>query len=283
MGKIAGMGTRFLGLALVVGEQRVQFLDHGLDFQRQRISHPAGTCLAHGLDGATHPAQGAKAVPGLQPRHDEQAQAQDDKAVDKDRADTADLFVKVPSAGSHGEPPLRLAARQQDRPFDHPQRLAGELVAVIDVRLGVEMVAAHLKAAVPQRARREILVAGAPDLPVKAAVGLQKALVAERPVEEHLAVRADLGRGDHGGQHIAQLFVEIPRDQAVQRAIQRKAAQRQQDDDPSCRNQHHPLRKRTGVRLDRRGSVHDGARAAGRNARPSWPQPRPGPAGSSRL
>ena len=37
MGEVAGMGARFLGLLLGMGEQRVQFLDHRLHFLRQRI------------------------------------------------------------------------------------------------------------------------------------------------------------------------------------------------------------------------------------------------------
>ena len=135
----------------------------------------------------------------------------------------------------------------------------------------------------------------ASDLPVKPAVRLKEALIAQRTVEEHLAIRPDLGRADHCGQHIAHLIVEIARGEAGHRPVERYASTQQQHRNPRCRNQQHAARERPGVRRcllhcpghcpsQLLGAV---GREAGRedfvlHARRSA-QPRPGSAGSSRL
>ena len=80
----------------------------------------------------------------------------------------------------------------------------------------------------------------AADLPVKAAIGLQKALISQRPVQKNLAIGSDLGRGDHRRQHIFQLIIEIAGDRVVENPVQRKAAAEQQDDNPSRSDPDHP-------------------------------------------
>ena len=86
----------------------------------------------------------------------------------------------------------------------------------------------------------------AADLPVETAIGFEKTLVPERPVQEHFAVGTDLGRSDHRGQYIFQLIVEIAGYRVVQDPVQREAATEQQNHDPCGRNADHPAAKRAG-------------------------------------
>ena len=241
------MGSRFLSLALDVREQPVQFLDHRLDFQWQRFGHPVCPARAHVGDRPAYPAQRAEPVPGLQGGHAHQAKPENDEAPHHDRADAANLGVHLLARRGDGEPPLRLASGQDDRAFDDPQGLAVELVRIVDVRLAVEVIEADRQAAVPQRARGEIVVPPAADLPVEPAIRLEKPLVAQRAVEEHLAIGADLGRGDHCGEHIAELLVEIARDQASQGAIEQQSAAEQEHADPRRGGNDHALLERAGV------------------------------------
>ncbi len=85
----------------------------------------------------------------------------------------------------------------------------------------------HRERLIPQRARREGIMPLARHLPVEARIGLEKALVGERPVEMHLPVGADFGLYDHRGQHIIERAVEIARDRAGQHTIERHPAYRQ--------------------------------------------------------
>ena len=86
----------------------------------------------------------------------------------------------------------------------------------------------------------------AADLPVETAIGFEKTLVTERPVQEHLAIGPDLCRRDHRGEHIFQLIVEIARYRVVQHPVQRESATEQQDHDPRRRNPDHPPSERAG-------------------------------------
>lgn len=79
----------------------------------------------------------------------------------------------------------------------------------------------------------------AADLPVKPAVGFEETLVTQRAIEEHFAIGADFRRTDHRGEHVFELFVEILLDQARQRAVERHAAEQQENGNPPRRDQHH--------------------------------------------
>ena len=199
MSQIARMGARFFGLPFRMGQQSVQFFHQRLHFKRERFCHPVRPRVAHPLDRKAHPAQRAEPVPGLQHRHQEQAEPKHHEAADQDRANTGDLAVQIVPAGGHGEPPFGIAARQDDRPFHHPQRLIGELEAVVGVRKLVEVVRLNLERAVPQRAREKLVMPLAYNLPVEPAIGLEEALIAQRAVEEHFAVGANFRRSDHCG------------------------------------------------------------------------------------
>ena len=85
-------------------------------------------------------------------------------------------------------------------------------------------------------------MAGPTDLPIQPAVGLEKALVAERTVEENLTVRPDFCRSDHAGQDISELVVKTAGNERGQRPVERHAASQQQDGNPPGRNQHDPGR-----------------------------------------
>jgi hypothetical protein len=89
-------------------------------------------------------------------------------------------------------------------------------------------------APVPQASGREIgsgaaaAGAGGADLEIDAGIGLEEALVGGRAVEEGLALRADLGRGDQRGQHIIERGVEIAGDGVGQHPVERIAADAEQ-------------------------------------------------------
>ena len=214
MGQVARMGARFFGLPLGMFEQRVQLLHHRLHFQRQRIGYPARPALAHPRNRQTHPAQRPQSIIGLQACHHEQAKPQHQKRPYQDRTNASDLGIQFTPAGCNLKFPQRIGARQDHRTLDDPQRLAIKLVAVIN--LGVDMVLVQIagQRPVPQRARGKIFMPLPRNLPIEPAVRFQKPLVTQRPVEKHLAIRADLCRSNHRGQHIAQLLVEIARHEA---------------------------------------------------------------------
>ena len=225
MGQIARMRPRLFGLLFGVGQQRVQFLHQRLHLQWQRFGQAVLAGRAQALNRQANPAQRAKPVPRLQGGHHEKAQAKHQKAPAEDRANPADLLIQFLTTGRHGEGPMGRTVRQDYRSLDHPQRLIRILEAVVDVGFLVEVATLQLKAAIPQRAGGKILMPLASHQPITAAVRFQKTLVPQRTVKEHLAIRPDLGRGDHGVHHILKLLIEITADQAGQRAIQRKTAQ----------------------------------------------------------
>ena len=183
------MGPRLLRLLFGMGQQCVKLLDHRLDLERQRIGHPVAPGGADARDRPAHPAQRAEAIPGLQSGHQEQADAEHGERPGQDRANAGDLVVELVARTGDDELPSGIAARQADRAFDHPQRFARKLPRIVIVRLAVLAVGLRPQPAVPQRARGQILVPRAADLPVEAAVRLKKALIAERAVEIDLAVR----------------------------------------------------------------------------------------------
>ena len=112
----------------------------------------------------------------------------------------------------------------------------------------IDMIGVHFERAIPQRARRKILVVGAANLPIEPAVGFEQPLIAQRAVEEHLAIGANLGRGDHPVEEITELSVKIAGDERVEGLIERDPTTQQQHCAPRRRNQHHPARERAGVR-----------------------------------
>ncbi len=88
------------------------------------------------------------------------------------------------------------------------------------------------------------------DLVIKAAIGLQKALIGKRAIEQHFAIRPDLGRSDHRRQHIIEPVIEIACDRLRQHAVERQPAAQQQDADPQRRDADHASTERPG-RMDR--------------------------------
>ena len=114
VGQIAGVRARFLRLPLRMRQQCIEFLHQGLHFERQRFGHPVGPGVAHPLDRAAHPAQGAKSVPGLQRRHNQQAQPQNGQAAQQCPAHLADLPVQIAAPLGHRKAPDRIAAGQSE-------------------------------------------------------------------------------------------------------------------------------------------------------------------------
>src|SRR5690606_33897243 len=95
------------------------------------------------------------------------------------------------------KPPPGLAARKHDVALEHAQFLAGKLMAVIGVKLLVVVRVGCREPALPQRARGVGLLPSTTDLPVKAAIGFKKALVAERLDQANLSVGTDFRRTYH--------------------------------------------------------------------------------------
>ena len=149
MGQVAGMGPGFLGLALSMGKQAVEFLDQRLDFEWERLGHSVSAGIAHLLQGQPDAPQRTKAQPGLQHRHDQQAQPEHGKAAQQDPPHPSDLLVQVALLFSDAEPPQGIAARQGYRALHHPQRFVRILFADIQMRIMVGMPGADIERAVP--------------------------------------------------------------------------------------------------------------------------------------
>jgi hypothetical protein len=200
MGEVARMGARFLGLLLVMREQAVQLLDHRQHLVGHRLRHAALFACAHPDDLAPQRPQGAQAIDALDARHQEQPHAEQREALDQCRAQCADLAVQPGARLRHRENPAVPGAGDDHRPLHHAQALVRELVAVIDAQVRAGPVDIQLQRAVPERAGAPVLMAPGADLVIEAAIGFEEALVRQRAVEEHLAIRADLGGCDHRRQ-----------------------------------------------------------------------------------
>ena len=240
VGQIARMPPRFLRLALIMGEQFVQFLDHRHDLIGQRRGHAVLVARPHAGDFLPHRAKRPQPVKGLQGRHDDKADAQYGEALDQCRPERPDLLVQTCARLGDSEFPGDIGPGKPHGPFHDAQILAGKLPAVENLRTHIFLVEIDLQRPVPQRPGPEIVEALAADLEINAAPRLQEALVGERPDQPHFPVRPDLGRTDHRGQHIAQAIVKAPRDRLRQHPVQRHPAADQQQSDPQCRNADHP-------------------------------------------
>src|SRR5690606_9583151 len=124
--------------------------------------------------------QWPEAVERLERRKRDQSQSKQPEARDKRCAHGADLKVQCLARLGDLKPPLGLAARKHDVALEHAQFLAGKLMAVVCVKLLVIVCVGGREPALPQRARGIGLLPPAADLPIKAAIGFEKALVAQR-------------------------------------------------------------------------------------------------------
>ncbi len=257
MGEVAGVGTRFLRLALIMREQLVQLLHHRRDLDRQAFVDPRDPARPHRRDRTPHLAQRPQPERRLEGRHHDQAEAQDREGAHQRPSQDGDLLVEAAAILRHLEAPDDRRSGQARIALHHAQRLVLELVAVIDVGALVAVIAARLERPIPQRTRAEGEMARAGHLIIEARSGLEETLVAQRPVEADLADGVDLGRGDHRAQHILQLGVEVTRDRHVEHAIECEAAADQQDRDPQGGDTDHPPGERAG------GLARDARRLAG--------------------
>ncbi len=242
------MGARFFRLALVMLQEGVELGGERLDLDRQRFVDAGLGAGADLGDGAAHAAQRPQAVKSLQCRHRQQAEAEHAERAHQRAPQNGDLLVERVAALRHLEAPARRRARQPDVAFEHAQGLVAELAAVIGVDIEIAMIGADGERAVPQRAGAERLAAGRADLEVEARIGFEKALVGRRPVEQRLAVRSDLGRGDQSGEDVIELPIEIVGDRAREHAIERKTADAEQQDHPQSGDADHAPGERPGGR-----------------------------------
>ena len=156
MGEVAGMAPRLLGLGLVMLEQGVQFLGQRLDLARQPLVDPRLLARADRGDGAADAAQRPQAVDRLQRGEHDQAEAENAERAHHGAPEHADLLVDHVAALRDLEAPAHRRAGQPDVALDDPQLLAREFVAVVDMGLGVDMVAGStFELPVPERARGE--------------------------------------------------------------------------------------------------------------------------------
>ena len=149
MGEIARMQPRLLGLFFIMREQRVEFVDHRLHFERQRRIDAAVLPAAHRRDRAADMAQRPQAVKGLERRKDDEAEAKQCKAGDQRLSHRTHLRVERLARLCNLVSPVGLAARQDDVAFEHAQFLVGKLVAVIGVDLVVDMRRRRLQRTLP--------------------------------------------------------------------------------------------------------------------------------------
>ncbi len=198
MGEVSGMHARCLRLLLIVLEELVQLHHHGRDLGREIGGDPPRRTRAYSGDLRGHPAQRPQAVGSLDRRHADETEAEQAERPEQRRPDRIDLCIERASALRHLEGEDDRARRQHGTPFDDPQRLPVEAVAVIGNNVFRADVRTRYQRSVPQRARAERLLTRRADLPVEARIGLLEALIAERPVQPDLPLRADLRRSDQG-------------------------------------------------------------------------------------
>src|SRR5690606_15341632 len=122
-------------------------------------------------------AQGPQAVDRLQRGDDDEAEAENAERAQQGAAQDADLLIEDVAILRDLEAPAHRRAGQPRLALDHPQFLAVELVAVVEVDAAVRIGRADLEAAIPQRTRREGIVAVAADLVVETGIGLEETLV----------------------------------------------------------------------------------------------------------
>ena len=252
VGEVAGVPPRFLGLRLAMGEQLVDFLGQRPDFRGK--SSPTRVLSPERIDGdfAADAAQRPQPVEGLQRGQDQQANAEREEAPEQGRAQPVDLLVDHLARLRDLEAPADVASRAGSRRVRRcaaARHVRGrEFVAVVEMRLDVVVVVVDAQPAVPQRARREGVGAGAADLEIEARIRLDEPLVGGRAVEPDFAVGpiSDAAIIELRTQH--ELVVEIVDDRARQHPVEREAADQQQRHDPQRRDADHAPGQRAGPR-----------------------------------
>ena len=245
VGEVAGVAARLLGLDLVMLEQGVQLLDQGLDLQRQPFLDPRLLPGPDRGDGATHAAQRPEAVDRLQRGEHDQAEAEDRR-------------TSAPGCGAarrSARPASRLCAtwnrQRTGEPGSRTSRSATRSRSIGNSSVSRKWTSSSVWAWPGDRRRSQSERDGkrsnplSADLIIEAGIGLEELLVGGLAVEQHLAFRPDLRRGDHRGQHIIELGVEIVGDRRGQHPVQREAAAAEQHRDPDAGDDDHPPGQRS--------------------------------------
>ena len=131
--------------------------------------------------------QRPETVKGLKCGEDQQADAEREEAPEQGRAKLLDLRVDHLARLRDLESPSNLRSGQDHIAFGNAQRLAVELVAVVDMDLDVAMAILNLRRR-SHRDREEGVGSLAADLEIDAGIRLDEPLIGRRAIEPDFAV-----------------------------------------------------------------------------------------------
>ena len=151
MGEVAGVAARLFGLVLIVGEKLVDLLGQRLDLVGKGLRDAGLRARPDCGDILPDAAKGPEAVEGLKRGEDQQANAERQETPEQGGAKLADLCVDHLARLRDLETPADVRPGQDHVPLGYAQRLAFELVAVVDVDVDVTVAILDLQTPVPQR------------------------------------------------------------------------------------------------------------------------------------
>jgi hypothetical protein len=162
MGEIAGVAARFLGLLLIVSEQRVHFLGERRDLARQAFVDARLGPGSDRDDRAAHPPQRPQAVNRLQRGQHDQAERKDAEGAHQRAAQHPDLLVELLAILRDLEAPKHRRAGQADVALGNAEHFgrggAVEFAAVGERNLAFRHRPVRHQLPVPQRTGRKRLV-----------------------------------------------------------------------------------------------------------------------------
>ena len=146
----SGVTPCLFGLAFVMLEQRVQFLDQRLHLERHGLVDAAGLSGAHFGDRRLKPAQGPETVDGLERGKHDETDGKQREAARQGAAERRDLVVELGAVLRDLKPPDSERTRQADIGFGDAEHFGfAELIAVADMQAEIIMAAAGFKRAIP--------------------------------------------------------------------------------------------------------------------------------------
>ncbi len=149
MREVACVQPRLLRLAFVVRDQRVQFLDHRRQFDRQRTRHAVRLARTHPRDLLAHPAQRPQPVEGLERGQHDQPEREQRETAHQCPPQHRDLRVQAIARLRDLKPPLQLRSRQRHVLFDDAKLLILELHTLVGMGGAVVVIAAVSEPPIP--------------------------------------------------------------------------------------------------------------------------------------
>ena len=166
---------------------------------RHDPTRPAGTHIRNcDLEFAQRP----QAIKRLEGGHTDQPNSEQQKALHQSAAERFNLLIERYARLGHLKAPPRLGGGQEYIPLHNAQFAILEFITVVEMGAVILMRRVRLKRLIPKRAGSEGFILVAANLPVKARIGLQKALIAHRTVQAHFPIGTNFCRRNHLRQHI---------------------------------------------------------------------------------